>query len=1029
MTTLSHKLRLTISLLLLLSNSIASADETAHTDWPAFRGVGAKGIADGFDTAVRWDATNPDDKSILWKSAVPGLGHSCPTVVGNRIFVATAVSDGEEIQLQIGRSGNTDAAEDKGEQSWVVLCYDKLSGKELWRQTAHTGIPKATRHAKASHANTTVAVDGDNVVAFFGSEGLFCYDLSGKLKWKKDLGVVDVSKYGIGWGYGSSPSIHNDHIVLVCDAPDNPFVTAVSLTDGEEIWRLSRKDDCERSWGTPLIHEVDGRAQVVVNGWPWIVTYDLKTGEEIWRIKGGGDNPIPSPFIVNDRIYLTNAHGGPSPVIAVRTDASGNLTDAESPETAGLDWRIEKGGSYMSTPVVVGDYIYLGNTNGVLRCFNAKNGDKIYEERLDSGAYVVSSLVAANDKIYCAAEDGTVYVIAAGPEFKVLAKNALGEVCLATPAISEGTLYFRTAHSLMAIVPNDEADAEPTVATHTRKPNVLFIAVDDLRPNLGCYGDDFAITPNIDKLAERGVRFNRAYCQVAVCNPSRASLMTGLRPDTLGVWTLPIHFREAKPDAVTLPQWLRKSGYTAVSHGKIYHNPTPDPQSWSEPIRDSPNLPYFYPEDTRDLLRDEMAKLPKNDWRKSNLRGPSTASPDLPDDKVLDGARTNMCIEDLKRLGKDDEPFFLAMGYIRPHLSFVAPKKYWDMYNAESLPLSTGEQMPEGAPAYALHNNSEITHYVDMMNTPRPWDDNEVDEADARRLVHGYYACVSYVDAQIGRLLDAVEEEGLADNTIVVLWSDHGWKLGDYRGWGKMTNYEIDARVPFIISAPGMKQTAGKPTESLVELLDIYPTLCELTGIETPDFAEGKSLVPILRDVDAKVHQAAVSQYYRRHEGNEYMGYSLRTNEHRYTEWRDFATGQVTDLELYEHSGATNAPLGQRETKNISATAKPELLKELSAMLQSTHPPKPLVMTPPIHTNPAPGRLQVKCTFRNDYEGEVTVYNIKPTGARGKGSRLEPGKSVTYRAFIGGVFVVESKDGTVYEIHSPSWPESTVVID
>lgn len=1021
-------LSLTLGLALVLSNGGASADEASQTDWPAFRGVGATGIADGYETAVRWDATNPDDKSVLWKSPVPGLGHSCPTIVGNRLFVATAVSEDEDTQLQVGRGGNTQAADDKGEQSWVVLCYDKLSGKELWRQTAHTGVPKATRHTKASHANTTVAVDGDNVVAFFGSEGLFCYDLEGKLKWKKDLGVVDISKYGIGWGYGSSPSIYNGHIVLVCDDPDNPFVTALSLADGEEIWRRSRKDDCERSWGTPLIHEVDGQARVVVNGWPWIVTYDLATGEEVWRIESGGDNPIPTPFIVNDRIYVTNSHGGKSPVISIRPDATGNLTDAESPEEAGLDWRIEKGGSYMSTPVVVDDYIYLGNTNGVLRCFNATTGEKVYEERLGAGAYIVSSLVAANDKIYCPAEDGTVYVIAAGPEFKILSKNPLGDACLATPAISAGVLYFRTAHSLLAVGPNDDVEPEPAVSVDSTKPNVLFIAVDDLRPNLGCYGDEIAVTPNIDRLAERGVRFNRAYCQVAVCNPSRASLMTGLRPDTLGVWTLPIHFREAKPDAVTLPQWLRKSGYTAVSHGKIYHNPTPDPQSWSEPIRDLPKLPYAYPEGTRDIVRDAMAELPDRDWRKNNLRGPATASPDLPDDKVLDGARTNMCIEDLKRLGKGDKPFFLAMGYIRPHLSFVAPKKYWDMYDAEKLPMLTNEQMPEGAPPYALHNNSEVSHYVDMIRMPRPWDDNEVDKDAARRLVHGYYACVSYVDAQVGRLLKTLDEEGLADNTIVVLWSDHGWKLGDYRGWGKMTNYEIDTRVPFIISSPDMKETAGKSTESLVELLDIYPTLCSLTGIATPDFVDGKSLVPILRDVDAEVHQAAVSQYYRRHEGSQYMGYSLRTDDYRYTEWRDFETGEVKDRELYEHSGETDSHLGRRETKNISATAKPELLKELSVMLQSTHPPRKLVMAPALHTNPAPGRLQVKCVFRNEYDGEVTVYNIKPSGTRGRGSKLQPGKSVTYRAFIGGVFVAESKDGKIHEVHSPSWPQSTVVI-
>jgi iduronate 2-sulfatase len=554
------------------------------------------------------------------------------------------------------------------------------------------------------------------------------------------------------------------------------------------------------------------------------------------------------------------------------------------------------------------------------------------------------------------------------------------------------------------------------------KPNILFIAVDDLRPSMGCYGDELAITPNMDQLAKRGTQFNRAYCQVAVCNPSRASLMTGLKPDTLGVWTLPIHFREAKPDAVTMPQWFRKSGYTAVSHGKIYHNPTPDPQSWSEPIRERRRLPYVYPEGTREFIRSEQAKLPRNDWRKNNLRGPSAASPDLPDNQVLDGARTDMCIEDLKRLGKSDEPFFLAMGYIRPHLSFVAPKKYWDMYEPTAFSVLTGEQTPEGAPEYSMHNNSELSHYVDLINMPKPWDEETLPEPKMRQLMHGYYACVSYVDAQIGRLLKALDDEGLTENTIVVLWSDHGWKLGDYRGWGKMTNYEIDARVPFIISAPGMK-TAGQSTDSLVELLDIYPTLCDLTGIETPDFVEGKSLKPILEDPTTSVHEGAVSQYYRRHEGREYMGYTLRTDQYRYIEWRDFETGEVTDRELYDHN------VSERETRNLAPTASKELIDNLSGLLTATHPPKQLVMTPAVHTSPS-GRIRqpVKLGFENNTDVVITVYAIQSSGRRARGRKVPPGESINYNARLGGAFVVESMDGTIHEIHSPSWPAKTVVI-
>ncbi len=570
----------------------------------------------------------------------------------------------------------------------------------------------------------------------------------------------------------------------------------------------------------------------------------------------------------------------------------------------------------------------------------------------------------------------------------------------------------------------------PVLLAEDAKPNVLFIAVDDLRPSLACYGDSVAVTPNIDRLAARGMRFNRAYCQVAVCNPSRASLMTGLRPDTLGVWTLPIHFREAKPDAITLPQWLRKSGYTAVSHGKIYHNPTPDPQSWSEPIRLRRRLPFPYPVGTRDLIQAAKDKLPPRDWRKNNLRPPATASPNLPDNKLLDGARTDMCIEDLRRLGQQDDPFFLAMGFIRPHLAFVAPKKYWDMYDPAQLPVLTGQKTPEGAPKYSMHNNSEITHYVDMMNTPSPWDDEEVDEETCRRIVHGYYACVSYVDAQIGRLLDVLDEEGLAENTIVVLWSDHGWKLGEYRGWGKMTNYEIDARVPFIISAPNLNRTAGQSSDSLVELLDVYPTLCELTGIETPGFVEGKSLVPVLLDPSARVHQSAVSQYYRKSDGEEYMGYSLRTENYRYVEWREFATGITVDRELYDHSGKNPPVLGHPETKNLAKTVEPEVLKNLSTLLQSAHPRKQLDLRPPIHTSTSgPGRLRVKLTIQNDAKVQITVYPITPEGRRARGRTVEPGSAMSVDARLGGAFVVESIDGTIHEVHSPHWPPSPVVIE
>ena len=438
----------------IMASSTVMAIDPA-TDWPAFRGRNAQGVADGFPVRTSWNA-DPDAgelNGILWQTAVPGLGHSSPVIRGDRIFIATALANDGEPTLQVGRGGRPDAADDHGRQQWIILCYDKRTGEELWRRIAHQGLPRATRHAKATHANTSVAIEEDKVVAFFGSEGLYCYDLEGNLQWSRDLGVIDISKYGIGWGYASSPAVAKGRIALVCDDPQNPFIAVLRLADGEELWRVSRKDICERSWATPLIHESRDGMQVVVNGWPWIVAYDLATGDEEWRIRGGGDNPVPTPFTAHGSIYITNSHGGQSPILVVRPEARGNLSASETDENDSIVWSTTRGGAYMSTPVVYGDFLYLGTSSGVIRCFDALTGEKRYEKRLGSDASMIASLVAAEEKIYCTCENGTVFVLAAGPEFKILSRNQMGQPCFATPAISEGSLYFRTTTSLVAIEP------------------------------------------------------------------------------------------------------------------------------------------------------------------------------------------------------------------------------------------------------------------------------------------------------------------------------------------------------------------------------------------------------------------------------------------------------------------------------------------------------------------------------------------------------------------------------------------------
>ncbi|MGY8733809.1 MAG: sulfatase [Pirellulales bacterium] len=568
------------------------------------------------------------------------------------------------------------------------------------------------------------------------------------------------------------------------------------------------------------------------------------------------------------------------------------------------------------------------------------------------------------------------------------------------------------------------------------KPNILFIAVDDLRPSLGCYGDKHAISPNIDALAKRSVLFDQAHCQVAVCNPSRASLMTGLRPDKLGVWTLPIHFRETRPNVITMPQWFRRHGYTAISHGKIFHNPTPDPQSWSEPIRQLATPNQGYPDNVRNVIRSAQVKLPAHDWRKQNLRGPATASPVIDDRLLVDGVRTDLVIEDLARLAGSDQPFFLAMGFIRPHLAWIAPKKYWDIYDPTTLPVLINEQVTPNTPPYAISTSYELTHYVDQIDFPKPRDAQRLTHKNAQHLMHGYYACVSYVDAQIGRILAALNKHGHTDNTIVVLWSDHGWKLGEHNGWGKMSNYEIDTRVPLLIATPDSR-SAGKQISSPVELLDLFPTLCELAQIETPTFIDGKSRVDMLNNPDEKYQSVAYSQYYRRYDHSEapqhseslqpsrirqYMGYALRTATHRYVQWRDFETGDITAHELYDHR------TDDAESENIFDKVSPELINELSNTLLASHPPQKLSLLPAVHSNPNSGRLPSPLKINNTTVTDLFVYPISPLGRRGRRQIIAPQETLSLAARIGGVYVIESRDGTVHEIHSPSFPAKTIVI-
>jgi iduronate 2-sulfatase len=438
-----------------------------------------------------------------------------------------------------------------------------------------------------------------------------------------------------------------------------------------------------------------------------------------------------------------------------------------------------------------------------------------------------------------------------------------------------------------------QTQAPTAAAIPDEQPNVLFIAVDDLRVEVGCYGDTLAKSPNIDRLAERGILFNRAYCQQSVCNPSRASMLTGLRPDTLGVWDLPTHFREKHPDVVTLPQLFKQHGYHTRNIGKIFHNYRQDdfkgdPASWSVPAM----LHYgsHYVDDQVQVdgpPPPNLATLDKTECR------------DVPDEAYLDG---RVAAETVKALRENrNRPFFLAVGFWKPHLPFNAPKKYWDLYDRSDVELPPNPQPPAGVPPIALQD-----YKIDSKA--------HLTDDDIRELRHGHYAAISYLDAQVGKVLNELDRLNLQDKTIIVFWSDHGLHLGEHGLWSKTTCFELDTRVPLIIAAPDYQ--GGQRTDALVELLDIYPTLADLCGLPAPAILEGMSLRPILKDPNTSVKSAAFSQHprppYCRRADPQVMGYSIRTDRYRYNQWRDFQTGQVVARELYDHA---NDP---RETVNLA---------------------------------------------------------------------------------------------------------------
>lgn len=475
---------------------------------------------------------------------------------------------------------------------------------------------------------------------------------------------------------------------------------------------------------------------------------------------------------------------------------------------------------------------------------------------------------------------------------------------------------------LLCMVVNLTAAAQQKKESVTgKKPlNVLFIAVDDLRTELGCYGQSHIISPNIDKLASQAMLFNRAYCQQALCSPSRTSLLTGLRPDSTRVTNLTTHFRKTIPDVVTLPQYFRQHGYNTFSMGKIFHNGLDDTLSWTQTT--------WWPKP-----RGEKYVSPESlEFVRKKERTPVYELADVPDNAYQDGKIADHALEVLQTLKNNQQPFFMAVGFSKPHLPFSAPKKYWDLYDPEKIKLAQNPFHPENMPAIATNNFGEMKASYSVPKDAIP-------DTLARKLRHGYYACVSYTDAQVGKLLSELERLGLRENTIIIFWGDHGFKLGEHKDWGKHTNFELDTRVPLLVSYPGMKQK-GKTTNGLVELIDIYPSLCQLAGLPVPNTLQGVSFVPLLENPGKAGKSAAFSQHtresYKRdiYPNRDVMGYSVRTPQYRFTRWQTGPVGNPRDviaIELYDHQ---NDP-----EENVNLAGKPAfaaIIKKLTLVLNQS---------------------------------------------------------------------------------------------
>ncbi|HLN19555.1 MAG TPA: PQQ-binding-like beta-propeller repeat protein [Bacteroidales bacterium] len=446
----SH-LRLTTLALLILAEINLFAQVSAERQWPSYRGYMSSGVLDKAGLPEKFDFSTGEN--IKWKINVPGLGLSSPVIWGDRLFITTAVSTADLKGISIGMGSGVMPVKDSSMHEWKVICLDKNNGKKLWEKTSYKGIPAMKRHPKSTHANSSVATDGKYVVAFFGSEGLYCYDMNGNLKWQKNYGLlksVFFSMHNAEWEFASSPVIYNNVVIVQCDVLENSFVAAYDVSTGKELWKTNR--DEYPGWCTPNIYLYQEKPYVVLNGYKNRAGFDFATGKEIWRMSGGGDIQIPTPILGKDVIYFTSGHGSVSPVMAIRNSARGDITlknDDKSNEY--VKWFNPRAGSYMHTLLLYNGLLYSLEWNGMLRCIDPETGNEVYNAKLGKADSFVASPVASDGRIFIVGEHGIVYIIGDGRTYRLLSEIPMNEISLVAPAITEGMIFFRTQGNLYCV--------------------------------------------------------------------------------------------------------------------------------------------------------------------------------------------------------------------------------------------------------------------------------------------------------------------------------------------------------------------------------------------------------------------------------------------------------------------------------------------------------------------------------------------------------------------------------------------------